>query len=268
MKTTRVGGGHPGYLVRQDPDDGRPRGPRAPPTSRTCGTTRSPAWSTPAWPTASCPSTAPSATSRTPSPARTSSATPTCWAAWAPGPCTRCRSTSPSGCSAPTRPTWPTPSEVIEAMGDGTGAIMLDGKMEDDASVKQCQVVVELAHQLAERDPELADRLRLLTPRSRLTMTDPATPPLRAVHARRQRAGPREGQDHPRRRPHPRPRGRGGPRRQGRGPRRGCAPAAASGDVRPQGGHHPGQRDRHPVARATTSRPSPRRDPPPWWCPR
>ena len=31
---------------------------------------------------------------------------------------------------------------VIDAMGDGTGAIMLDGKMEDDASVKQCQVVV------------------------------------------------------------------------------------------------------------------------------
>ena len=45
---------------------------------------------------------------------------------------------------------------VIEAMGDGTGAIMLDGKMEDDASVKQCRVVVELATQLAERDPELA----------------------------------------------------------------------------------------------------------------
>ena len=45
---------------------------------------------------------------------------------------------------------------VIEAMGDGTGAIMLDGKMEDDASVKQCQVVVELARQLSERDPDLA----------------------------------------------------------------------------------------------------------------
>jgi malyl-CoA/(S)-citramalyl-CoA lyase len=45
---------------------------------------------------------------------------------------------------------------VIEAMGDGTGAVMLDGRMEDDASVKQCQVVVGLAQQLAERDPELA----------------------------------------------------------------------------------------------------------------
>jgi malyl-CoA/(S)-citramalyl-CoA lyase len=45
---------------------------------------------------------------------------------------------------------------VIDAMGDGTGAIMLDGKMEDDASVKQCKVVVELAKQLASRDPHLA----------------------------------------------------------------------------------------------------------------
>ena len=45
---------------------------------------------------------------------------------------------------------------VIEAMGDGTGAIMLDGKMEDDASVKQCRVVVQLARELSARDPELA----------------------------------------------------------------------------------------------------------------
>ena len=45
---------------------------------------------------------------------------------------------------------------VIEAMGDGTGAIMLDGKMEDDASCKQCQVIVALAHELAAEDPELA----------------------------------------------------------------------------------------------------------------
>jgi malyl-CoA/(S)-citramalyl-CoA lyase len=45
---------------------------------------------------------------------------------------------------------------VIGAMGDGTGALMLDGKMEDDASVKQCRVMVELAASLAEDDPELA----------------------------------------------------------------------------------------------------------------
>ena len=47
---------------------------------------------------------------------------------------------------------------VVAAMGDGTGAVMLDGKMEDDASLKQCLVLVELAAQLAERDPELRRR--------------------------------------------------------------------------------------------------------------
>ena len=45
---------------------------------------------------------------------------------------------------------------VVAAMGDGTGAVMLDGKMEDDASLKQCLVMVELAEQLAAIDPELA----------------------------------------------------------------------------------------------------------------
>jgi malyl-CoA/(S)-citramalyl-CoA lyase len=44
---------------------------------------------------------------------------------------------------------------VVAAMGDGTGAVMLDGKMEDDASLKQCLVMVELADQLAAIDPEL-----------------------------------------------------------------------------------------------------------------
>ncbi|HZK37206.1 MAG TPA: CoA ester lyase [Aeromicrobium sp.] len=46
--------------------------------------------------------------------------------------------------------------KVIAAMGDGTGAVMIDGKMQDDASYKQCKVVVELAEALAERDPDLA----------------------------------------------------------------------------------------------------------------
>ncbi|GGF33340.1 citrate lyase subunit beta [Marmoricola endophyticus] len=44
---------------------------------------------------------------------------------------------------------------VVAAMGDGTGAVMLDGKMEDDASCKQCLVMVQLAEQLAAVDPEL-----------------------------------------------------------------------------------------------------------------
>jgi malyl-CoA/(S)-citramalyl-CoA lyase len=44
---------------------------------------------------------------------------------------------------------------VIDAMGDGTGAVMLDGKMQDDATVKQCKVMVGLARMLCEKDPPL-----------------------------------------------------------------------------------------------------------------
>ena len=46
---------------------------------------------------------------------------------------------------------------VKAAMGDGTGAVMLDGKMEDDASLKQCLVILELAERLSASDPELAE---------------------------------------------------------------------------------------------------------------
>ena len=44
---------------------------------------------------------------------------------------------------------------VIDAMGDGTGAVMIDGKMQDDATYKQCQVMVSLAKMLAEIDDDL-----------------------------------------------------------------------------------------------------------------
>ena len=46
---------------------------------------------------------------------------------------------------------------VVEEMGDGSGAVMIDGKMQDDATYKQCQVVLELATALAERDPDLSE---------------------------------------------------------------------------------------------------------------
>ncbi|WP_229051669.1 CoA ester lyase [Aeromicrobium sp. Leaf350] len=46
---------------------------------------------------------------------------------------------------------------VVEAMGDGSGAVMINGKMEDDASCKQCLVMLDLARELAERDPELKE---------------------------------------------------------------------------------------------------------------
>ncbi len=110
MKTTRVGGGHPGYLVRTDPVDGDVAGSgrRARRRSRTCGTTRSPGWSTPAWPPGSSRTTGRSATSPTSWRARTSSATRSCSAASGRGRCTRSRSPSPRGSSARAPRTSPT----------------------------------------------------------------------------------------------------------------------------------------------------------------
>jgi malyl-CoA/(S)-citramalyl-CoA lyase len=47
--------------------------------------------------------------------------------------------------------------KVIEAIPDGRGVHMIDGKMQDDATWKQCQVMVQLAELLARKDPELAE---------------------------------------------------------------------------------------------------------------
>jgi malyl-CoA/(S)-citramalyl-CoA lyase len=43
---------------------------------------------------------------------------------------------------------------ILEAMPDGTGAAMIDGKMQDDATWKQAKVIVDLAKLVASRDPE------------------------------------------------------------------------------------------------------------------
>jgi malyl-CoA/(S)-citramalyl-CoA lyase len=47
--------------------------------------------------------------------------------------------------------------KVIEAIPDGAGVHMIDGKMQDDATWKQCKVMVNLAEMLAKKDPELAE---------------------------------------------------------------------------------------------------------------
>jgi malyl-CoA/(S)-citramalyl-CoA lyase len=44
--------------------------------------------------------------------------------------------------------------KILEAMPDGTGAVMIDGKMQDDATWKQAKVIVDLAKLVAEKDPE------------------------------------------------------------------------------------------------------------------
>ncbi|HWB44509.1 MAG TPA: CoA ester lyase [Hyphomicrobiaceae bacterium] len=43
---------------------------------------------------------------------------------------------------------------IVAAMPDGTGAAMIDGKMQDDATWKQAKVILDLARLVAERDPE------------------------------------------------------------------------------------------------------------------
>jgi malyl-CoA/(S)-citramalyl-CoA lyase len=45
---------------------------------------------------------------------------------------------------------------ILEAMPDGTGAVMIDGKMQDDATWKQAKVIVDLAKLVAQRDADLA----------------------------------------------------------------------------------------------------------------
>ena len=45
---------------------------------------------------------------------------------------------------------------ILEAMPDGSGVVMLDGKMQDDATWKQAKVIVDLAKQVAAKDPEMA----------------------------------------------------------------------------------------------------------------
>ncbi len=43
-------------------------------------------------------------------------------------------------------------------MPDGAGAVMIDGKMQDDATWKQAKVIVDLARRVAEKDADLAQR--------------------------------------------------------------------------------------------------------------
>ena len=46
--------------------------------------------------------------------------------------------------------------KILAAMPDGTGAVMIDGKMQDDATWKQAKVVVDLAKLVAAKDPAMA----------------------------------------------------------------------------------------------------------------
>ncbi len=158
MKTTRVGGGHPGYLVRQDPDPADPDGISAPRAAY-----QQDLWHyTIARMVDACamngllPFYGPFGDIKDVVACEDQFRNAYllgCVGAW---------SLHPVQVGIAKKVFSPDPADVaharrvVEAMGDGTGAVMLGGKMEDDASLKQCQVLLALAEQLATLDPELA----------------------------------------------------------------------------------------------------------------
>jgi malyl-CoA/(S)-citramalyl-CoA lyase len=52
-------------------------------------------------------------------------------------------------------------AKILAAMPNGTGAVMIDGKMQDDATWKQAKVIVDLAKIVASKDPDYAARYAL-----------------------------------------------------------------------------------------------------------
>ncbi|MDH5674234.1 MAG: CoA ester lyase [Myxococcales bacterium] len=154
MKTTRVGGGHPGYLVRTDPNPENPEAPRP--------TAQQDLWHyTLARMVDACnahgilPYYGPFGDIKD-----TLAAEDQFRNAFLMG-CVGTWSLHPVQIDIARKVFSPAVDEVlwakrvIEAMGDGSGAVMIDGKMQDDATYKQCQVMVDLAKALAEGDPEL-----------------------------------------------------------------------------------------------------------------
>jgi malyl-CoA/(S)-citramalyl-CoA lyase len=51
--------------------------------------------------------------------------------------------------------------KILAAMPDGSGAVMIDGKMQDDATWKQAKVLVDLAKLVAQKDPQMAQHYGL-----------------------------------------------------------------------------------------------------------
>ncbi len=158
MKTTRVGGGHPGYLVRQDPPDSGEIDAAGRATAQqdlwhytiarmvdACGMAGILPYYGPFGDikdTVACEDQFRNAYLLG------------CVGAWSLHPVQidiAKRVFSPE----PAEVTWA--KRVVEEMGDGSGAVMIDGKMQDDATYKQCQVVLDLARALAERDPDLRE---------------------------------------------------------------------------------------------------------------
>jgi malyl-CoA/(S)-citramalyl-CoA lyase len=153
MKTTRVGGGHPGYVVLSDPDGDAPRQKAQQDLWHysigrmvdACAATGILPFYGPFGDIAD-----------------TAGCEAQFRAAFLMG-CVGAWSLHPRQIEIAKRVFSPDPEEVrfakrvLEAIPDGRGVHMLDGKMQDDATWKQCKVMVGLAELLAAKDPELRE---------------------------------------------------------------------------------------------------------------
>jgi malyl-CoA/(S)-citramalyl-CoA lyase len=154
MKTTRVGGGHPAYRVIEDPDPGNPDAPRA--TAQQDPWHYSIARMVDACTSAGIlPFYGPYGDIKDTEGCETQFR-----AAFLLG-CVGAWSLHPAQIEIARKVFSPPVEEVLfakkvlEAIPDGAGVHMIDGKMQDDATWKQCKVMVTLAEMLAEKDPEL-----------------------------------------------------------------------------------------------------------------
>jgi malyl-CoA/(S)-citramalyl-CoA lyase len=155
MKTTRVGGGHPAYRVIEDPDPDDPDAPRA--TAQQDPWHYSIARMVDACTSAGIlPFYGPYGDIKDVQGCETQFR-----AAFLLG-CVGAWSLHPMQIEIAKKVFSPPPEEVkfakkvLEAIPDGRGVHMIDGKMQDDATWKQSKVMVSLAEMLAEKDPELA----------------------------------------------------------------------------------------------------------------
>ncbi|MEI7625949.1 MAG: CoA ester lyase [Actinomycetota bacterium] len=155
MKTTRVGGGHPGYRTIEDPDPTNPDAPRA--------SAQQDLWHySIARMVDACagagilPFYGPFGDIKD-----VAGCEAQFRAAFLMG-CVGAWSLHPVQIAIAKKVFSPDPDEVkfalkvMAAIPDGRGVHMIDGKMQDDATWKQCKVMVDLARSLAEDDPNLA----------------------------------------------------------------------------------------------------------------
>jgi malyl-CoA/(S)-citramalyl-CoA lyase len=156
MKTTRVGGGHPGYRVIEDPEPDDPETPRA--TAQQDPWHYSIARMVDACTSAGIlPFYGPYGDIKDVEGCETQFR-----AAFLLG-CVGAWSLHPVQIEIAKKVFSPPVEEVLfakkvlEAIPDGRGVHMIDGKMQDDATWKQCKVMVSLAEMLAHKDPELAE---------------------------------------------------------------------------------------------------------------